>query len=284
MVACDRTATGEWMSMTTRVGRVKRLLRLSVAAGLLLASPALASPPDTSGITYDQRLGQGLPLASGFRDQAGHALALRDVLRDRPAVLALGYFNCPSLCGLIRDDLFASLAQTGLRPGIDYRLVFMSIDPAETPADAARAMASDLKANPSFGAGAGWHFLTGDRNAVEAVEAAVGYHSRYDASLKQFIHPAGLVFVTSRGIISGYLLGVGYQPGDVRAGLLRARDGGIARAALQVLLICFHYDETTGRYSLAIVKLLRLAAGATVLTILALLVMLRRRMRLQRVR
>lgn len=259
-------------------------LFLAVVTWALLASRALALASDTggpniSGIAYDQHLTGTLPLAAGFQDQSGRMLALRDVVRDRPTVLALGYFNCPSLCGLIRDDLFASLAQTGLHAGTDYRLVFMSIDPAERPADAARAMASDLKANPSFGSGSGWHFLTGDRDSIEAVEAAVGYHSRYDVSLKQFIHPAGLVFVTSRGVISGYLLGIGYQAGDVRAGVLRARNGGIAKAALQVLLICFHYDSTTGRYSLAVVKLLRLGAGLTMLTIVALLLVLRRRMR-----
>ena len=250
-----------------------------VLAWMLSTVPALAAAPDTGGIVYDQRLGATLPLTSGFRDQAGHAVALGDVLNLHPGVLALGYFDCPSLCSLIRDDMFAALARTGLRAGIDYRLVFISIDPAETPADARRAMASDLKANPSFGTGAGWRFLTGERRSIEAVEAAVGYHSRYDVSLKQFIHPAGLVFVTSRGMISGYLLGIGYQAGDVRAGLLRARDGGIARAALQVLLVCFHYDSTTGRYSLAIIKLLRLGGGLTILAIIALVLVLRRRMR-----
>lgn len=254
-------------------------LCLALLAWMLSAAAGFAAVPDTSGIVYDQRLGKTLPLTSGFVDQTGRRVMLRDVVGGHPTVLALGYFNCPSLCSLIRDDLFASLAQTGLRTGTDYRLVFVSIDPAETPADAARAMASDLKANPSFGAGDGWYFLTGDRGGIEAVEAAVGYHSRYDVSLKQFIHPAGLVFLTSRGMISSYLLGIGYQAGDVRAGVLRARDGGIAHAALQVLLICFHYDSTTGRYSLAIIKLLRLGAGLTMLTIVALLVLLRRRTR-----
>ncbi len=140
-------------------------------------------------------------------------------------------------------------------------------------------MRSDLAAFPSFGAGAGWHFLTGSAPAIGALERAVGYHSRYDLSLKQFIHPAGLVLISPSGVISSYLLGVGYQPGDLRAALVRARAGGIAKAALPILLICFHYDSNTGRYSLAIVKLLRLAGAVTVLMILVLLALLRRRAR-----
>ena len=233
--------------------------------------------PDTGGIVYDQRLGQTLPPASRFRDQSGQSLVLRDLVRDRPTVLVLGYFACPSLCGLIRDDLLASLAQSGLRAGADYQLVFVSIDPTEQPADAMRALRSDLETYPSAGAGVGWHFLTGSRDAIEAVEVSVGYHSRYDNALKQFIHPAGVVFLTAHGVISSYLLGIGYQSGDVRSAIVRAQEGGIAKAALPVLLLCFHYDSTTGRYSLAVVKLLRLGAGLTLLTIIALLLLLRRR-------
>ena len=67
--------------------------------------------------------------------------------------------------------------------------------------------------------------------------------------------------------MSSYLLGVGYQPADVRLGVTRAESGSIAAAALPVLLLCYHYDPTTGRYTLAIMKLLRLAAGITVVTI-----------------
>ena len=246
------------------------------AFGLCLVAGARAAPPDVSGIGYEQRLGRSLPLAARFADQSGQAVTLRDIVRDKPVVLALGYFACPALCGLIRDDLFSALSQTGLRAGTDYRLVFLSIDPAETPADAARAMRTDLAAYPTAAAGSGWEFLTGRKQDIEAVEHAVGYHSRYDLSLKQFIHPAGVVFASPDGVITSYLLGVGYRAGDVRAALVGARQGGIATAALPVLLLCFHFDATTGRYTLAIFKLLRLAGGLTVLTILGLFLVLHR--------
>ncbi len=250
---------------------------LCVLSLMLRMPEARAAPPDLGGVVYEQRLGAALPMMRHFREQDGRGVRLGEVMRDRPTVLALGYFACPSLCGLIRDDLFAALAQSGLRAATDYQLVFLSIDAAETASDAAAARRADLREHPSPGAEAGWHFLTGGQGDIAAVEQAVGYRSRYDLSLKQFIHPAGLVFVTPGGKVSGYLLGVGYAPGEVRAGLVRARDGGIARAALPILLVCFHYDSTTGRYSLAVVKLLRLAGGLTVATIAVLLLLLRRR-------
>ena len=99
---------------------------------------------------------------------------------------------------------------------------------------------------------------------MQAVADAVGFHDRFDPELKQFVHPVGIVFATPAGIVSSYLLGVGYRPGDVRLGVTRARLGSIAAAALPVLLLCYHFDPATGRYTLAIMKLLRLAGVITV--------------------
>ena len=104
-----------------------------------------------------------------------------------------------------------------------------------------------------------WHYLTGGADAVRAIEQAVGFRARFDPALRQFLHPAGLVILTSRGVVSSYLLGVGYRPGDLRAAVTRAGEGGVAKAALPVLLLCFHFDPTTGRYTLAVTRLLQLA-------------------------
>jgi protein SCO1 len=99
------------------------------------------------------------------------------------------------------------------------------------------------------------------------VEQSVGFRARFDPALRQFLHPAGLVILTAQGAVSSYLLGVGYRPGDLRAAVTRAGEGGLAKAALPVLLLCFHYDPVTGRYTLAVTRLLQLAAGITVLTL-----------------
>lgn len=63
----------------------------------------------------------------------------------------------------------------------------------------------------------------------------------------------------------------------------RAVAGDIAAAPSPVLLLCLQYDAATGRYTLAVEKLFRLFAGATVLGIAGLLALLRRRRRAQRV-
>ncbi len=225
---------------------------------------------------FDQRPGVQLPLEASFNDATGRALSL-GALGGKPLVLAFGYFHCPNLCGVVRDDMFAALQRTGLVAGRDYQLAFVSIDPGETPADAAKAQADDAARYPADPAG--WHFLTGLAASIEAVEAASGYRSRYDAATAQFMHPAGLVFATPGGIVSGYLLGVGYSPGDVQAGLERAARGEVGQKASPVLLLCFHFDPTTGRYTLAIVKVLRIAGTVTVLGICGIVVAAQRRRR-----
>ena len=63
------------------------------------------------------------------------------------------------------------------------------------------------------------------------------------------------------------MLGVGYHAGDVRTAVTLASTGGIAKAAVPLLLLCFHFDAATGRYTLAVMKVLRLAGYVTVLTI-----------------
>jgi protein SCO1 len=235
---------------------------------LLLAAPAIAAPPpDLRGFEYQQRPGSQLPLGTVLRDETGRSLRLAEVAGGKSLILALVYFNCPNLCGIVRTDLFDALSKTGMAAGRDYALVALSIDPSETPQDAKAAKADDIARYPLPGAEAGWHFLTGTPDAVQAIGDAVGFRDKFDPQLKQFIHPAGIVFVTPKGVVSSYLLGVGYAPNDVRLGVTRADLGSVAAAALPVLLLCYHYDPQTGRYTLSILKLLRLAAVITVLTL-----------------
>lgn len=245
--------------------------RLFASAFLILlfaSTPRLrAAPPDLSGLGYRERLGAQLPLDARFRDDAGREVRFGNLLGHGPTILAFVYFHCPNLCGVVQDDLFHALELSGLNAGADYRLIVVSIDPGETSADAAHAKAADLARHPTPNADHGWHFLVGDADAIRAVADTVGFANRFDPALKQFIHPTGIVFLTAGGRVSSYLLGVGYRPGDLIAGVLRARSGGFARAALPVLLLCFHFDATTGRYTLDIMRVVRAVGGLFALTL-----------------
>jgi protein SCO1 len=253
--------------------RVLLLLLLPMAPPFAVA----ASTPDLGGIAYEQKPGAQIPIQSIFRDDTGRMVRLDDLFEGKPLVLALGYFRCPNLCSVVRADLFEALRASGLMAGRDYALVALSIDPTETSADAAAAKAENFQRYPAAGAARNWHFLTGTFDALQAVADAVGFHQRFDPKLKQFAHSVGIVFATPAGAVSSYLLGVGYQPADVRLGVTRAAAGGIAAAASPVMLLCYDYNPATGRYTLAIMKLLRLAAAITVLTMAGVLFLAFRR-------
>ena len=252
------------------------LKRAATLLALLLAAAAPA-PIDPEAFAWRTATGATLPLSTPLRDEAGHPFALSQAFGAKPVILDLGYFHCPSLCGVVRSDVFGALERSGLRPD-QYTFLAVTIDPSETPQDAAAARAADRQQSP-FLAQADAHYLTGPPTSLAAIQQAVGFRARYDAAYKQFLHPAGIVVLTSGGVVSAYLLGVGYAPTDLRAAVIRASTGGIAQAAVPVLLLCFHYDAATGQYTLAIEKVLRLAGAITVLGIGALVFVLHRRSR-----
>ena len=43
------------------------------------------------------------------------------------------------------------------------------------------------------------HYLTGTADDIQALTDAVGFRDRFDPASNQFVHPAGVVFVTSSG-------------------------------------------------------------------------------------
>jgi protein SCO1 len=240
---------------------------LLALATLCHSNIASASPTDLRDINYTQRVGNPLPLQLTLQDDQGGAVRLSDTLQGKPLILVLGYFHCPNLCAVVRADLLHALERSDLVGSRDYNLVNVSIDPAETPRDAAAAKTEDLQRFPAPGAREAWRFLVGSKPAVDALSNAVGFKNRFDPAINQFVHPSGIVFVTPGGVVSSYLLGVGYQPNDVRLAVTRAARGTVQAAALPILLLCYDFDASTGRYSLAIMKLLRLAGALTVLIV-----------------
>jgi protein SCO1 len=241
---------------------------------VLLIGHACAAASDPLAFAYDQRLGEQVPLSAVFSDERGRTLMLRQAVNQRPTILVFGYFRCPNLCGLVRDDLLHALSR--LDRAYDYSLIVLSIDPAETTADAGSARAADIARFDHPEQTENWRYLTGSAEAIQALTHAAGFRSRFSPRDRQFLHPAGIVFLTGTGTVSSYLLGLGYQPSDVGLGLARAANGVTTRA-LPILLLCFHYDQTTGRYSLAIIRVVQLAGAITILVIGGVIVLALRR-------
>ena len=169
-----------------------------------------------------------------------------------------------------------------LDAGQDYAIWTVSFDPREKPELAAAAKKTALSRYGRPGAADAWHFLTGEEDSIRRLTDAVGFRYRYDAAQDQFAHAAGLVVLTPRGTVASYLNGVQFPAGQLRVALTDAAQGRTRSFADQVLLLCYHYDPATGKYGLAIVRLLRLAAALTVLSLVLGIVWMVRRERAER--
>ncbi len=260
--------------------------RTLLAALALMALPTLAAaqlgpkpPPMAVGqpdilkeIGWDQRLGEKIPLDLAFKDETGKDVLLADYFGERPVVLSLVYYECPMLCTISLNGLARALEVLSFVPGQEFEVLTVSFDPHEgTELAAAKKRAYMASYDKSDEGAQGWHFLTGNQEAVDRLTRAVGFRFVWDEETRQFAHPAGILVVAPDGTITHYLFGVEYSPRDLRLALVAAGKGEVGSAVDQVILYCFQYDPDTGRYSAAILNIVRIAGLVTLVAMAGLL-------------
>ena len=239
------------------------------------AGPRLPAALDE--VKLEQRVGSPLPLDAHFVDEAGQTVALEQYFHEKPVLLALVYYECPMLCQLTLNGIATSLKPVNFNVGEDFEVVVLSIDAGETPEMAAVAKKVAVHRYGREETAAGWHFLTGEKDQIQRVADAVGFHFRYDPETDQYAHSAGIILVTPEGQTSRYFFGIEYAPRDVRLGLVEASENKIGSAIDQVLLFCLHYDPATGKYSAAVLNLTRVAGVLTALALALFVVLMLRR-------
>jgi protein SCO1/2 len=126
------------------------------------------------------------------------------------------------------------------------------------------------------GAAEGWHFLTGEESQIRELADAVGFHYRFDPDKNQFMHASGIMIATPEGRLSRYFYDVKYSGRDLRLGLVEASQNKIGSAVEQILLYCFHYDPTLGRYSASVMNFVRVGGVFTIVCIAVFVWRLRR--------
>jgi protein SCO1 len=266
-------------------------MRSSFIAGLIVAAlpslgaaqqmgiPAAALPTMVQGVGIDQNLNAQVPLDLAFKDENGQAVQLGQYFRSKPVVLALVYYECPGLCDMILNGLTHAMGQVSLNVGSDYDVLAVSFNPKETWQLAHGKKANYLEKYNRPGAEAGWHFLTGQPDAIKKLTDTVGFHYNYDPISKQFAHASAIFVLTPEGKISRYFYGIEYKPRDFRLGLVEASANKIGTTADQILLFCYHYDPTTGKYGMLITQITRALGSATVLALGAFIFIMIRRER-----
>ena len=238
--------------------------------------PAL--PGALQGVTIEQKLDQQAPLNLSFVDEAGRTVPLSTFFHSKkPVVLALVYYRCPMLCTQILTGLESSLKAVSFNPGQDFEVVSVSFDPKDTWELAAAKKQTYLKRYGRANTANGWHFLTGDPANIKALTDAVGFHYKYDPATDQFAHASGIMILTPDGRLSRYFYGVEYAPRDVRLGLVEASQNKIGTPVDQLLLFCYHYDPSTGKYGALVMNIVRAAGAGFVLVFGGILIMVFRR-------
>jgi protein SCO1/2 len=219
-------------------------------------------------VGVSQHLNQQLPLDASFVDESGKSVKLGDYFGKHPAILSLVYYTCPLLCSEELDGLTSSLEMVKLTPGKDFDVVIISIDPSDTPEQAAKSKALYVKRYGRPETAAGWHFLTGQRPAIDAVTNAVGFgYVRVpgpDGKLSQFAHASSIEIVTPEGKLAQYYLGVEYSPKDMLLGLIDASGNKIGSPVANILTYCYHYDPQTNRHSLIVARVVQVGGMITV--------------------
>ena len=243
-------------------------LSTQLMAEVSTPSPIASSlPPLLRDVGIDQKLNSQVPLDLVFRDETGSEVRLGQYFGQKPVVLVLAYYNCPMLCTIVLNGVLHSVKELKYNIGREFEVVTVSFDPTEKPSLAAakKAIYVGLYGRPN--ASAGWHFLTGDEPSIRQLTQAVGFRYNYDAQTKQYFHATGIMVLTPDGHLARYFYGIQYPSGNLRLGLVEASQGRIGSPVDQVLLYCSQYDPATGKYSVIVSHILKIAALATVLSL-----------------
>lgn len=238
----------------------------------LLAAPSLTAALERPESVLDSQvgifteLGTRVDLSREFTNAAGEKRPLRDFAPPgKPILIAPVYYKCPRLCGLLLDGLYALLNEIPLELSKDFSVLIVGFDPTEGPQDAATVMNKfnrRLKREAAANVG-GIQYLVGDAAAVNGLTSDLGF--RYVRDGDDFAHSAAVMILTPTGEISQYFTGIIFSPWDVRLSLVEASKGGIGSAVDHLLLFCFRFDPLQGKYTWAVVSLLRVGGVLTLL-------------------
>jgi len=247
-------------------------MRAIILLGLLalLADPHMLRAqtdmqPILEKVKIEHKLNAPVPLNLQFRDEQGETVSLGKYFRGQPVILVLAYYRCPMLCNQVLNGVVDGLQGISFDAGKEFQVVVVSFDAREQPALAAAKKATYLEHYGRPDTEDGWHFLTGDQQAIDRLTQAVGFPYMYDSARDQFIHDSGIMILTPEGHVSRYLYGIEYASRDLRLALVEASARRIASPIDHVMLLCFYYDPASGRYSASVLAIVRLAGVLTLM-------------------
>lgn len=235
-------------------------------------TPTPQPKPDLTNVRIVQKLGHLLPAEAQFSDRDGSPVRLANFLNARPLIVLPIFYRCTGVCNLELQSLVATLPKTRRSIGRDFDVLVLSIDPNEGPGLAKAKCASTIATQPAFaGTENGWHFLTGNLENIRKLTDSLGFYFKFDPIKDQINHPSGIMFVTPSGVVSSYILGANYSPKAIASDIDLASKSRVGEKTADVFFGCVHIDPLTGKRSIVIEGVLRIAGFATILAIAGIL-------------
>jgi protein SCO1/2 len=142
-------------------------------------------------------------------------------------------------------------------------VIGLSINPTESADLAEGKRESSIATLARPGTETGWRFVVGNYDNIRAVTNAVGFHYTYDAVKDLINHPSGIVFLTKTGEVSSYILGANYTPQALTRDLQLAEQQRVGQKSEDIFFGCLCFDPATGKTSIAVMGVLRVAGLLT---------------------
>lgn len=239
------------MSVNALINRNPYAFLTLFLLGVLLLTPVVSAD---GKLGVEEHPGDRIPLDIPFVDSTGKPVTFERIMDGKPAILTLNYYGCPSLCTPQLNDLAQNLAKVKLSENRDYKVITLSFNPEETPADAAKKKANLMASMPRPFDPSAWVFLTGKEADIRRVTDGVGFNFEKQIGpngMTEYLHPAVLVALSPEGKITRYLNGIQQLPFDIQMAMMEASQGTVRPTIAKTLLFCFAFDPKNKTYVFA---------------------------------
>ena len=218
-------------------------------------------------VSFEQKIGNSFPDDLIFLNESNQEVYFKDLENGKPSLFVFYYSSCKNLCSTVLTNLVSELRHVQLNSERDYNFISLSIDPGESQTalyEKKEKLVRQFNGNDKINS---WFFLRGNQKNILKTASALGLHYQYDPRSKEYAHPAGLIFLTPKGKVSSYLLGVNFRPELIKKNLLIAKAERSGSLVENILLYCFHYDPNSSKYGPLIMNSLRMGALLTMMSV-----------------
>ena len=231
------------------------------------AYKANEAPHPLQNIKVIENIGDSVDLSLNFTNEKGQTVALRSYFNEKPVLMTVIYYNCPSLCNFHLNGLFTGLNDLKWR---NYQFVVLSMDHKEAHELAFEKKQSYLKEFAKVKADS-IHFLTGSEDQIQLLTESLGFPFYWDEETQQFAHSPVAYSLSPSGVISRYLYGVQFLPQTLKLALLEAGRGKLGNVIDRALLFCYRFNPEENKYTLYAMNIMKAGGGLMVFILILIL-------------